>query len=405
MLEDISYRNYKKKSDIHGTVLYPATMIAPVQNDILCYLIENDKINNIFDPFHGTGTALYEGMEISNKIELYGCDINPLANLITKVKLSGVSYEINQNIEKLKKMIANRELHQLHNFNNIEKWFRKDIIFDLTRIRNAIMQIENKQDRLYFWYMFCDVIRKYSNTQSSTYKLFIKPKEKIENMQNNVISDYLTKISQNIFKFNKKTNKFQLFKMDILKKINDFDNYSFDISITSPPYGDNATTVTYGQFSMLSLYWIDKDDLELEGWELDNYSAIDTRSLGGCWKNKIESTFEKSLIIPFLELVNEDKKNKVEAFFADYFTFLKQICRVTNKYIVMTLGNRTVSGVNINLTQITMLYLENNKFTNVKIAQREILNKRTPHKTSRVNNMPIDSICKEYVIIYKRVEC
>ena len=404
MLEDISYRNYKKKSDIHGTILYPATMIAPLQNEILCYLIEKDKIDNIFDPFHGTGTALYEGMEISSRIELYGCDINPLANLITKVKLSGVSSEIDQNIKNLIEIIDNIELHQVHNFNNIDKWFRNDIKFDLTRIRNSIMQIRNKQDRLYFWYMFCDVLRKYSNTQSSTYKLYIKPKEKIENMQNNVIKDYLTNICQNSLKFSKKANKFQLFKMDVLKKMNDFDNYSFDISITSPPYGDNATTVTYGQFSMLSLYWIDKADLELEGWELNNYSAIDTRSLGGCWKNKIETTFERSLVIPYLKLINEDKKNKVEAFFTDYFAFLKQLCRVTNKYIVMTLGNRTVSGVNINLTQITMQYLENNKFTNVKIAQREILNKRTPHKTSRVNNKPIDSMSKEFVIIYKRAE-
>ena len=57
------------------------------------------------------------------------------------------------------------------------------------------------------------------------------------------------------------------------------------ISITSPPYGDNATTVTYGQFSSLSLRWIDPKDLCLEGWELDNYSIIDSKSMGGTVKD------------------------------------------------------------------------------------------------------------------------
>ena len=35
MLKNKMYADYKKCLDIHGTVLYPAVMIAPVQKDIL----------------------------------------------------------------------------------------------------------------------------------------------------------------------------------------------------------------------------------------------------------------------------------------------------------------------------------------------------------------------------------
>lgn len=49
-------------------------------------------------------------------------------------------------------------------------------------------------------------------------------------------------------------NNFTLYKDDILKIIKNFKNNYFDITITSPPYGENATTVPYGQFSMLPLY-------------------------------------------------------------------------------------------------------------------------------------------------------
>ena len=44
MLENIEYSDYKKREDIHGTVLYPAVMIAPIQNEVLTELIQKNKI-------------------------------------------------------------------------------------------------------------------------------------------------------------------------------------------------------------------------------------------------------------------------------------------------------------------------------------------------------------------------
>jgi site-specific DNA-methyltransferase (cytosine-N4-specific) len=41
---DISYQNYKKSADIHGTVLYPAVMVAPVQKEVLTWLMANERI-------------------------------------------------------------------------------------------------------------------------------------------------------------------------------------------------------------------------------------------------------------------------------------------------------------------------------------------------------------------------
>ena len=99
MLEDIAYSTYKKKNDIHGTVLYPAVMIAPMQKEVLEALLNDKEIKSIFDPFHGSGTALYEAAKINPELSLHGCDINPLANLITKVKLQGVDNNILSDIE------------------------------------------------------------------------------------------------------------------------------------------------------------------------------------------------------------------------------------------------------------------------------------------------------------------
>jgi hypothetical protein len=280
MLKNIEYKNYKKKEDIHGTVLYPAVMVAPVQKDILLDITKKAHINTIFDPFHGSGTALYEGFEVFRDAKIVGCDINPLANLITKVKLQGITKDIQKDINCVIHEINNCNSGEIHVFQNSQKWFREDIARDLTKIRNAIMKIENEKNRLYFWCMMSDIVRRYSNTRSSTYKLHVKPADKIKNMENNVLLDFQNTIVKNVDKFNKKCHNFELYKCDILEKMSDFEARTFDLIITSPPYGDNGTTVPYGQFSMLSLFWINPNDLELDGWEFENYSRIDSNSLG-----------------------------------------------------------------------------------------------------------------------------
>lgn len=401
---DIKYKDYKKKSDIHGTILYPAVMIAPMQKEILKDTMREMKINSIFDPFHGSGTALYECAELSNEINLYGCDINPLANLITKVKFQGTDdANIDNDIEQLISKIKQNEYDKTFYFNNIDKWFREDIKEDLKKIRSSIISIQNTKNRLYFWYMLCDLIRKYSNTRSSTYKLHIKKQTAIMKMRNNLINDFIKAIKENKNKFKKRDNRLVLFKTDILKKIVEFDKNTFDIAITSPPYGDNVTTVPYGQFSMLSLYWIDSKDLELEGWELENYSKIDGESLGGI-ANKIEiAENDRKYIQQYINRIDNKKIKKVERFFSDYFKFLKEITRITRNRIIMTLGNRTVDGININLTDITIRYLEEHNFKNNIVMEREIPVKRLPRKTSKVNNQSVNSMNYEYVIIHDKI--
>ena len=401
MLGDISFRNYKK-NDIHGLALYPATMVAPVQNIILQELLKSEDICSVFDPFFGSGTALYEALELSPKIKLIGCDINPLAHLITKVKLQGITKNIKNDIENLKDYLDNIQIDN-YSFHNMNKWFRSDVIDSLKKIRQSIMLIESKKNRLYFWSILSTFIRKYSNTRSSTYKLHIKDIDSIQRMKNNLIDDFLTSVEQNISKFTISSSNVKLYKKDSLKQLTKFKNNSIDLSISSPPYGDNATTVPYGQFSSLALHWIDKKDLAFDGWELNNYSAIDRKSLGGCYKGSIENKIGNLLLQPFLDNISKSKQKKVISFFRDYFLFLDELCRVTKKYIVLILGNRTVDGVNINLTSITQKYLEHKNFRNIYECDRDIPNKRIPRLTSKVNNNPVFSMNKEFVIIHKKV--
>jgi len=49
---DISFKDYKRSNDIHGTVLYPAVMVAPVQKQVLVDIINKNQFIKLIDPFH-----------------------------------------------------------------------------------------------------------------------------------------------------------------------------------------------------------------------------------------------------------------------------------------------------------------------------------------------------------------
>jgi len=396
---DISFAEYRK-NDIHGVSLYPATMIAPVQHKIMANLFRDNNISSVYDPYHGSGTALFEAAKLDLNCNITGCDINPLAHLITYSKLKGVTQKIKDDIHSLFELIKKSPKYDFE-FHNINKWFRVDIIESLKKIRWAIIQISSKRNRAFFWIVFANIIRKYSNSRSSTYKLHIKDIIDISRLQNNVIRDFQNQVEKNYQKFTLRAHNVTLLKGDVLKMSQKLSDRSMDLTITSPPYGDNGTTVPYGQFSSLALFWIDPKDLNLEGWELDNYSKIDRMSLGGQCKNTL-TAFGKTLIAPYLNKISADKQPKVINFFADYFVSLDDICRVTDKYIVMTLGNRTVDRININLTEITSQYLEFNGFILVETLSRDIPVKRTPRKTSKVGNEAVSSMNEEFVIIHSR---
>src|SRR5699024_9792733 len=109
-----------------------------------------------------------------------------------------------------------------------------------------------------------------------------------------------------------------------------------------------------------------------------------------------------NLLDPYLSKIEVSKHRKILLFFNDYFKFLDELCRVTNKFIVMTLGNRRVDNVPINLTKITINYLEDNGFRGMFKASRRIRNKRIPIKTSNVNNESVLSMNTEFVIVHER---
>jgi len=393
---------------IHKISAYPATMVPDMQNELIKLIKSEDKsVQNILDPFHGSGVTLVEGMK--NDLTPIGIDINPLANLITLVKLQGINknqikLSNNRIIELLRKESFEFEIHD---FYNINKWYREDFIETFSKIRAAIQRERYKNIRQYYWVCLINILKKYSNTRSSTFKLHVKKQKDIDSMSNGIIEDFIKNIEKSyvflpsFVQYDKK--KLYIGKAEeILSK---FEDGTIDLICTSPPYGDNPTTVTYGQYSILPLFWIDRTDLgEFDEQLIANYSSIDSNSLGG--NQRVRSSFESSVLNDFLSRIDDKKQDKVKNFVLDYLNVMTELVRIlkVGKYIVLTLGNRRVDNRVVPLSTITMEYLESNGFILEKMITRNIPKKRMPRKVSKVYGNSVESMNQEYVLILKKIE-
>ena len=402
------YWNFSGYRNDSPLVKYPAVMVAPMQECIIREIINTDNtIHNVLDPFFGSGTVLYESQKLG--LDVYGFDINPLAVLITRVELEGIPVEevpksINSLNTRITMLVGNVDAYK---FTNIEKWFNHDVILSLSVIRQAIISEPNDRIRRFFWCCFAETIKRYSNTRTSTFKLHIKSKQQIDSLVDDSIAFFRQHIQDQYRRFlcyHQRPYDINIRCGDSKELLKTLPEASMDLICTSPPYGDNHTTVTYGQFSILPLLWIDRKDLSV--WDdhlLENFSAIDTASLGGALKHGDKQgakIYEK-----YLENISYEKSKKVISFFEDYESVFKLLTVVLKpgKLLVLTLGNRRVDNQEVPFDKFNDMLASKYGLELDSTITRKIIGKRMPSRVSRVENQgPVDSMSKEYVKVYRK---
>lgn len=393
------------KSGIHNIGKYPATMVPDMQYQLLSIISKhlNNKNINLLDPFCGSGTTLVIAQEL--RINSVGIDINPYATLLSFVKTHKYDRtDVCDAISTIKSNLKQESNFPIYDFYNIKKWFRDDITKSLSQIRHCIL-LERSQDiRKFFWICLSEVIFKFSNDRTSTFKLHALQKGKIDLIEDKCIEYFIKIINDNSEHLNySNTTSSNIIYGDSSSIINNKLKGEFDIICTSPPYGDNPTTVTYGQASILFLKWIDSKDLLCEPDILSNYSKIDYLSLGG---NKNNNKLpDISIIHEYIDKLSKNKKNKVIRFLSDYYKSLYELDKAlsVDGYIIFTVGNRKVDGIEQPFDKITENIFKSLGLRKVDLFKRNILFKKMPKKISKIKNMgSVESMSEETVIIYKK---
>lgn len=429
--------NSKSERDfVHGFCTYPAMMVPKMQREILevCLSQSEHKHLTLLDPFAGSGTILVEGM--LQGLDIVGIDVNPLAVLLCKAKTTIINPEIlKQHTATIKREVLNLKKHKLenHSFNGIEKWFTAQAISDLTILRSAIINDNDINIRRFFWATFCEVVRIVSNSRDCTYKLHIKEKSDIDNYDKDALELFSKTLDFNVDKYilfyntlkstgnlkrdgNSYKGSIKIVLGDSIKYLNQT-KQKFDLILTSPPYGDNHTTVSYGQYSVMPLRWIDCSDIDDNFDEklLSTLCGIDNVSLGGKSTNQTMTKKRKSVLSKSTTLKAQSEKimsladkqvNKLVAFYSDYDLFLSAISKKMKEgsVSVWTLGNRKIAKQEILMNQIMVELCSNYNMSQVTSFTRKILNKRMPEISAYTgeNKESQTTMTREHILVFTK---
>ena len=387
------FKKIRQTNGIHGMHIYPAVMAYPIADFLIDEYSNEDDI--ILDPFMGAGTTLVEA-NIKKRYS-FGIDINPLAELITKVKLTPIRTELlNEILDDILDKIEETE-PDIATVKNIHFWFKDDVIIELGKLKKVIWELDNSDIRDFYKIVLSEVIRSTSNCRNG-FKLHRYSEKDLIKHNPNVKELFQKKSIDNIDRLDSLINvisKKHWYK--IVKNISEIDDKKINLIVTSPPYGDSKTTVAYGQFSRFAIEWL----------ELDNVN-VDRESLGGKIINRPVYDIYSELLFDVVDNISkQDKKrsNEVFAFFYDLNKCLKEFARVLKKngFMCIVVGNRTVKEIQIPTDEI-IIELCKKHFFHHKTIVREIPNKRMPRKNSPTNiaGKTVNTMLEEFIIILER---
>lgn len=421
--ETLNGENYSRNDFARSILNYPAMMVPSVQEPIIEKLSEAlNKNVSLLDPFMGASNTLVTAMKYG--INVFGQDINPLSILLSQVKISFYSIDeltdAENRINSLTKFDTSENIEVY--FTNIDKWFTKSMQVELSKIYRAIRNEQSLKIRKFFWIALAETIRLTSNDRTSTFKMHMRPVEEINSRQVSALKTFVSVSKKNIknigdyisvlienghMKNGKYTKNADVVWGDTNRGIKT--RKTFNLLVTSPPYGDNQTTVTYGQFSYLPLQWIPFEDIDntIELDYLKTAQEIDSKSLGGQAKVNIKEiegkVFEKSKTLKkFINQFNDEERKKAEKVIRFIYELDNSIDKMLprmrkDSFLAWTIGNRNVNKQIVRNDLILNELFESKGIELFTGLERDILSKRMPGRNNFSNMMS-----KEKILIYKK---
>lgn len=336
-----------------------------------CVQESQPDVKTVLDPFAGSGTVLVEAM--GHGMDFYGMDINPLAGLACLAKSGPYFVDAfeDKSMDLLVAISSDRKTHTPRQFSGRDKWHDPEALPWLEKISHHISNEPTKWARRLFWLALCRVIRTTCKSRKSTYKLHIEATKEntktrdvyaeftkvIELFQDHIAHEYQSLTAKNLLNRGRYIGNLDMKVGDNVSLLNDLGagKTSYDLVMTSPPYGDNVTTIPYGQFSYLPMQWIDVRDID-EQVDLEliaNTHSTDSASLGG----KLKGACEKADSLGdryrsashFLGLLKNQTngRKRFASFFYDLDKSIDGIAKATNANGIhaWTIANRRICGL------------------------------------------------------------
>lgn len=392
----------------HGYHRYPAKFLP----NIVSKIIEDFKISSksvIGDVFAGCGTTLVEAK--IHGIQSIGVDINPVAELITKVKTTPIEPDLLEN--SLKTLLTKLEFYkpefniELKKHDRIDYWFEPQNKHKIAFIYSQILQIEDNDIKDFALCALSNILKNASRWLMKATKPQVDP--------NKITQDPFALYRKQLNGMSKRNrtfyNELEIKGMLNLKseiKLEDarktsIDANSLDAIITSPPY---VTSYEYADIHQLTGYWFDY---------FEDLAQFRKGFIGTSYSNKNTeeelTPIAKSIVDDLLKVYPKGAK-EVCNYFNDMDSVAQEMYRILKPKgkAFVVIGNTKVRDVHIKSAEVFAELLVKNGIELKKVIKRSIPNKINPtfrdKKTGKFSKLDNENGVKvypeEYILILKK---
>ncbi|WP_033154896.1 DNA methyltransferase [Pseudobutyrivibrio ruminis] len=337
----------------HNFFKYPCKFIPEIPRWAIKSYITNPDTSKILDPFAGSGTTLLESSLAG--VPAMGTEIDEVAKLIIKVKTSKLSNEqiaiARSETTRIIDVLENHAYKQDEvvkpKINNLEHWFREDILNDLGYVCFSINKLNDENVRDFLLICMASIVKKVSNADDISPKPYVSNKI-IKNPPevNKMFSDTVDKYLECMEELGREI----LAPVEVSGSATNIlaDDNTFDLAITSPPYINAFDYVRTLRLENLWLNTASEDELREKK---KKYFGTESFRVKEEIKN-LDILSDSKLLAEYYEKIfplDERRALVVKKFFEDMKTNLVEVYRTLKpgaRYVIV-IGNSTIRKVNI----------------------------------------------------------
>lgn len=391
----------------HGYHRYPAKFIP----QIVSRLVEKytDKGDLIVDPFGGCGTTLVES-KVMGRLSV-GVDINPVAVLITKAKITPINpKKIGKEVVALKAKLdvySKNTKVTAPEHERIDYWFKPEEKRKLAFIFAEISKLKEQGIRNFFYCGFSNILKNCSiwmqKSNKPTRDLNKKPSEPMQAFYKQI--RMMTKGNAEFYAL-LKAKKYLCIPNKIYctdARTIPIEDNSVNLIVTSPPY---VTSYEYADLHQLTALWFKYTK---------NLSNFRKRFIGTSCHSKKDLILNSALAEKIrVALLKKDKRTAEEV--STYFSEMNQVFSEMKRLLKrggktgIVIGNTSLKGVEILTAEVFAEQLQNLGLTITDVIKRGISTKNLPSirdkktgKFAKVSDKNTASVYPtEYVLIAEK---
>ena len=382
-----SYWNFgdEREDTIHRIHSYPAKFPAFITTKALQYAKQQGvNVKIVADVFCGCGTTAVEAKR--NGKNFWGCDINPVATLIAKVKTRHYQDAVLvRYFDAIKDDFSRTELDQEDHArisDRMRYWFEEQNIADLLRLDKAIRRQTpaNSPYQTFFLCGFSNILKPTSRWLTKSIKAQLDPHKSPRGVMDAFKDQFAL-----MWKANQQ-NRFPVPDPKVRIRTQNFltarePDSHVDLIVTSPPY---VTSYDYAEIHQLSMLWLRyaSDYRELRKNMLGNQYGVKPPEPAAIkdLSPTVEKTYHRLLC------KDQHKAHSVARYFLDMDKAVTKCRRMLNDggMAVFVIGNTQYKNVKIDNAKYLVDCMKRANFLGVKTIPRKVsLKTLTPYRDAQ----------------------